>query len=48
MSEMHTANQVSVADPHPAPPATTAVPGWLQTIVLLGALLMALALSSRY
>jgi hypothetical protein len=41
MSEMQTADQVSLANSHPVPPpATTAFPWWLQTIVLLGALLM--------
>jgi hypothetical protein len=40
MSEIQTADQVSLANSHPAPPATTAFPWWLQTIVLLGALLM--------
>ena len=40
MSEMQTADHVSLADSHPRPPATTAFPWWLQTIVLLGALLM--------
>jgi hypothetical protein len=41
MSEMQTADQVSLANSHPEPlPATTAFPWWLQTIVLLGALVM--------
>ncbi len=40
MSEIQTTDQVSLANSHPAPPATTALPWWLQTIVLLGALLM--------
>jgi hypothetical protein len=40
MSETQTADQVSLANSHPAPPAATAFPWWLQTIMLLGALLM--------
>jgi hypothetical protein len=40
VSGMQTADHVSLADSHPAPPATTGFPWWLQTIVLLGALLM--------
>jgi hypothetical protein len=40
MSEMQTADQASLANSHPPPPATTAFPWWLQTIVLFGALLM--------
>jgi hypothetical protein len=39
MSEIQTADQVSLANSHPGPPATTTFPWWLQTIVLLGALL---------
>jgi hypothetical protein len=41
MSEMQTANQVSLANSDPARPATNAFPWWLQAVVLLGALLMA-------
>ena len=40
MSEMQTEDQVSLANSHSAPLATTAFPWWLQTIVFLGALLM--------
>jgi hypothetical protein len=40
MSEIEIADQVSLANSHPAPPATTAFPWWLQTVVFLGALLM--------
>jgi hypothetical protein len=40
MSLTQTADQVSLANSHPAPPAATAFPWWLQTIVLPGALLM--------